>query len=147
MMNHGQLNWSTIWPQGQKTEWYAYSADTQINRCYHGLSCSYRGAGAKTSTAHYNEGRPKSHCFENKVSTVRDMDIKLDDGNMKPVCLSLGFILEVSAGHTCVLSCSQSSSLLLPQFMPLLTSLLTDWRQRSFQPSNPKTQVSWLPQK
>lgn len=100
--------------------------NTQINRCYHGLSCPYRGAGAKTSTAHYNEGRPKSHCFEKKVSTVRDMDIKLDDGNMKPVCLSLGFILEVSAGHTCVLSCSQSSSLLLPQFMPLLTSLLTD---------------------
>lgn len=89
MMNHGQLNWGTIWPQGQKTEWYAYSADTQINRRYHGLSCSYRGAGAKTSTAHYNEGRPKSHCFEKKVSTVRDMDIKLDDGNVKPCSPSL----------------------------------------------------------
>lgn len=38
------------------------------------------------------------------------------------------------------------SSLLLLHFMPLLTSLLTDSSQQSFQPSNPRSQVSSLQQ-
>lgn len=43
-----------------------------------------------------------------------------------------------------VLSCSHPSSLLLLHFMPPLTSLLTDSSQQTFQPSNPKSQVSLL---
>lgn len=70
---------------------------------------------------------------------------------MKRKCTSV-FKLKPSSSNlfewfmldTGVLSCSHSSTLLLLQFMPLLTSLLTDSSQQSFQPSNPKSQVSLL---
>lgn len=89
-------------------------------------------------------------CFVGKIGLKMSHEeqmlfsFKIKVEELQSIWVSL--LLNVSGGHkSSVLNCLHSFSLLLLQFMPQLTYLLTDSSQQSLQPSNPKSQVS-LPQ-